>query len=290
MARDVAGVPVSLPRTDSRQIDVNGRVYQILVAWPSEEPPSGGYPAVFVLDPHAAFSTTVECLRARTPRAAATGVRPAVVIGVGYPTGDLQDRSRRMFDCTPAGLQPTDPDALRDVGPDGFGGADQFLETLVGAVRASVANDFPLSPIETTLIGHSLSALFVVNTLVRTPWAFRTYIAASPSLWWAPDYLFNEATSLPERLGSGSHRRALVTVGEYEQKLAPWQAASAAAEGAKGRRSSRRMVDHVLKMGRKLEILQASGHRVECAELPGEDHASVLPVTISRGLRFALMD
>lgn len=286
--------PVTLPRSLSRRIFAgNGREYTVLVAWPSEPPPPGGYPSIYVLDPHTSFATTVECLRTRTPRAAATNVKPAVVIGIGYPTPDLQDRARRTFDFTPADMRNENHDDQEEQ-PHGAepasGGGEQFLQTILGPITDAVTANFPLASDQRTVVGHSLGGLFVVSTLLTKPDAFRTYVAASPSIWWAPRAIMRAAASLGDRVDPSNPIRVLLTVGEYEQRLAPWQTSSTEAESARARRSLRRMVDRVHELARGLAALTADGHRIEHIVWPEEDHASVLPMTISRALRTGLGD
>ena len=48
---------------------------------------------------------------------------------------------------------------------------------------------------ETGIVGESLAGLFVVETFLREPKLFDTYIAFDPSLWWNREKLVNEAGS-----------------------------------------------------------------------------------------------
>lgn len=49
---------------------------------------------------------------------------------------------------------------------------------------------------EDAVLGESLAGLFIVETLLRQPEAFDTYIAMDPSLWWDEDRLSEEAAGL----------------------------------------------------------------------------------------------
>lgn len=49
---------------------------------------------------------------------------------------------------------------------------------------------------ETAIVGESLAGLFVVETLLREPDLFDTYIAIDPSLWWNEQQLVNDAALL----------------------------------------------------------------------------------------------
>lgn len=62
-----------------------------------------------------------------------------------------------------------------------------------------------------TLLGESLAAYFVVDTLLRQPAAFHDYIAISPSLWWNREELANGAPALLARQNY-SGRRLYITI------------------------------------------------------------------------------
>ena len=55
---------------------------------------------------------------------------------------------------------------------------------------------------ETAIVGESLAGLFVVETFLREPDLFDTYIAFDPSLWWNGATLVDQAGPPPDR-----HRR-----------------------------------------------------------------------------------
>jgi predicted alpha/beta superfamily hydrolase len=65
---------------------------------------------------------------------------------------------------------------------------------------------------EDILLGESLAGLFIVETLLRQPQAFDTYIAMDPSLWWDEGRLTGEAEALLAR-GDLTGRRLWLSVG-----------------------------------------------------------------------------
>jgi hypothetical protein len=87
------------------------------------------------------------------------------------------------------------------------------------------------------VIGESLAGLFIVETLLRQPALFDTYIAASPSLWWDNQSLAKEATALlakadPAVVGS---RRIWLTLGsEGAEMLAAVETLAAALKPVTG--------------------------------------------------------
>lgn len=275
---------LTLPRTAVRTLRHDGADYRLLLGWPDEPPPEAGYPIVYTLDADTTFTTMVEIIRQRSRRPDATGVPPSVVAGIGLVAPRPGDRTRRTRDFTPDGLV-----APPDEWPDGLapptGGAGGLLDWLTGEARRAAEEGFPIDAQRRTIFGHSLAGFFVVHTLLTRPAAFRTFVAASPSIWWDPAGVMRRADALAASPSAGAPR-VLLSAGEYEQAMAPWQPASAFTDAVRARRARRRMVDHVVELANRLAPLRDSGGAVECLRLAGEDHASVLPLTMSRAARF----
>ncbi|WP_262270581.1 MULTISPECIES: alpha/beta hydrolase [Microvirga] len=170
------------------------RHYQVFVAVPLGDPPSGGWPAIVMLDGNAAFDDLRQADLDHVPG--------TVLIGIGYETGGPHDANTRTQDYTPpvapedrAG--PDDPDPSEEVG-----GADIFLALVAERMLPELTKDFSLDPARRALWGHSYGGLFVINALFRNPDLFRSYYAISPSLsWHAPLMLRREETSTRRAAG-----------------------------------------------------------------------------------------
>lgn len=273
--------PVALPRSQEDTLVVDGRPYRIFTAWPAEPPPAEGFPLFYVLDANAAFATLVEAIRMRSHRADATGVGPAVVVGVGYPGDGPYMADRRTYDFTQPGSGDL-PAGGDGHPPAAVGGATRFLQMLAGEVTALVTARHAVDLGRRTIVGHSLAGYFALQTMVTTPAAFETYVAISPSIWWDRDGLMAGAAALA---AAGTRVQVRITVGEYEQRLAPWQAGRPPVGTVAERRLDRRMVDHAREFAAMVSRSRAA--RVEFDELEREDHASVVPRSLSEGLRFA---
>ncbi|HVX89144.1 MAG TPA: alpha/beta hydrolase-fold protein [Gemmatimonadales bacterium] len=77
------------------------------------------------------------------------------------------------------------------------GGADTFLRFLESEVIPTVEARYPVTR-HRTIIGHSLSALFVLHALAARPDLFERYIAVSPTIPWAGQAIITElGTKLP---------------------------------------------------------------------------------------------
>ncbi len=269
--------PVTIPGTQRQPVySETGQEHQLLLARPAGDAPQGGYPVIYLLDANAHFGTAVEAVRLRCRRSDATGVPSAVVAGIGYPNVDTYDRQRRRFDFTFSA--PADEPADHQ----GTGGAGIFAALLESAVKPIVERRFPIDRTRQVLFGHSLGGLFTLSLLMRHPGMFQAYIAASPSIWWDRRRLLEGADSLA---GQSVKPAVMITVGEYEQKLAPWQEHTPKAEGIARRRAQRRMVDNARELAARLK---AAGLRIDFCEFEAEDHASVASLALNRCLRFAL--
>ena len=122
------------------------------------------------------------------------------------------------------------------------------------------------------LVGHSLTGLFAVHTLLRAPTSFDAYLLASPSLWW--DDRVTLRLSEPE---VAARRRDLP---------ARVYLSAGAEEGRDEHSAPFRMVENVRELGRRLTSYD--GLDLELEILDGETHHSTLGQSVSRGLRALL--
>lgn len=143
------------------------------IAAPDKAPPKDGFPLIVLLDANVTFDM-------------AKALHPdAVLLGLGYPTSEKSTIvERRFFDLT--GFAKPDKIPLKDgmMAPK-TGGEKDFRRFLVDDVLPMIKKDYPVNAKNITLYGHSLSGLFVMNTLLSADHGnFHTYCAADPSIWW----------------------------------------------------------------------------------------------------------
>ena len=106
-------------------------------------------------------------------------MRPFLLVGI--------ENTERRRDMT----GPTDNPEDRKIAPRVGGSAAfrTFIRTeLMPRVRARYR-----TTAETAVVGESLAGLFVVETLLREPELFDSYLAFDPSLWWNRRQLLTEA-------------------------------------------------------------------------------------------------
>jgi len=109
-------------------------------------------------------------------------MRPFLLVGI-----ENTERRRDMTGPT------SDPDDRR-IAPR-VGGSAAFRRFLRDELMPQVRRRYATTP-ETAIMGESLAGLFVVETLLREPALFDTYIALDPSLWWNRGGLADETEAL----------------------------------------------------------------------------------------------
>lgn len=174
-----------------------GRDYALTLFLPDQPPPPQGYAAVAILDGDLHGPILAGTAQALSRRTAKTGVGPTVVLGIS-PADTA--RGARERDYTFA------PPALDGVFQGATGDGPALLDTLADVILPALVAAAPVDPARLGLFGHSLGALFVLETLAARPDLFRAWMAVSPSLWWHP-------SAAPARGGQG---RVFLAVGAEE--------------------------------------------------------------------------
>jgi predicted alpha/beta superfamily hydrolase len=250
-------------RLSSALLDVHGRRYRLFRALPTAPAPVEGYPLLTMLDGNGAFDALTPDLLAAAPGLA--------VVGIGYDTPYRFDTEARTLDYSPAwpGRLPR-PDSER---PERMvGGADAFLDRLIGPLRAASEGGLAVDPRRRALWGHSMAGMLVLHAALARPGAFARHAAISPSVWWNDAVLldFERQIEPPEAdapsdllvILSDSERRSSAT-GPHWDGPAP----------------------HTLEMIARLE--RRPGLSVQSRVLPGLAHAETLPASLPASLAFA---
>jgi predicted alpha/beta superfamily hydrolase len=309
---------VVMPNTRREEFvsKVNGHRYAISVALPFTDPPPKGYAVLYVLDGYWYFGSAAEVVRVLG------NPTDVVVVGIGYPDdtaytdevpaqrgpmppalADVPAARRspymeRTYDltlpATDAELAAQSPPGTPRTSSRNVGGLDDFLKTIETEVKPRVAALAPVDPSNQALFGHSLGGLAALHALFLEPGAFRTFILASPSIWWNNRRVLADKGKFAAAVNSGqAHPRVLVTVGGEEStavKLpSSWEIDDAAAEAYRRRN---RMVENASELVTTLKAIHgAPGYKVEdCAVFDKENHSSSPWSALARGISFAFAD
>lgn len=294
----------------SKRIDfvssVSGRHYSALIALPlsTQPPPPKGFPVIYVLDGNALFGTAVDAARAFVK----SGV---VVVGIGYPLDNaaIVGKAAGLPTQTPAALLraaaiagelwrnhdltlPASDDFIKrrpgfGITRENVGGLDDFLATIERDLKPKVAALVPIDRTNQALLGHSFGGLAVVRAMFTQSDAYRTFIAASPSIYWNDGAVLADEGKFVAKLRAGSIApRIMIAVGGDESMIAP-NAAASVAEGVR----LRRMVDNARDLASRLAAVEgAPRYRARGVVFADEGHVSVQQAAISRGIRFAFAD
>jgi len=251
-----------------------GHGYLIRVHQPDGDPPTAGFPVIWLLDAPTTWPPMQQALN--------ESGSAAIVVGIDWDNDGGVDANLRRRDFTLPARHAIPPP--RGSADDWIcdGDAEAFLAFLIDRVRPHCLRALPINARRQTLAGHSLSGLFVLLALMRRPDAFGAYVAASPSLWW------DEGRALAEMadadLARAHDARVLMTVGSEEQTEGPEKPPAIDGEDAAAMLGQTHMIANATAMA---ELLQSRGLSCELRLCEGEGHHSVLPWAMAAALAFA---
>ncbi|MDH3683555.1 MAG: alpha/beta hydrolase-fold protein, partial [Acidimicrobiia bacterium] len=162
--------------------------YEITVEVPNRYEPEGDttYPVVVCLDAQWAFGSVRDAFRILP---LGRELPEAVVVGVAHGEHDV----RQILQMRAVDFTPTRWEAPVETGvhlpADQVGRAGSFRRFLLDTAVPTVAARYRIGD-DRTLVGHSFSALFGLDTLLVEPEAFDRWVLASPSVWWDNQIMF----------------------------------------------------------------------------------------------------
>ena len=276
---------VALRNTESWWVDsahVGGR-FEIRVAHPLpalRRALPEHLPVLYVLDGDLFFGMATELTRLQ---AMLFGELPPMrVIGIGYGTNDARTQGEtRNRDFTPSsdarfeamGRQ-MDPD-WQPMLPDGrrMGGAARFLDFIEQELQPFVDRRWPRADAPTMLFGSSMGGLLATWALLHRTELFDRYVIASPALWWHDERVFEAEEHVASR-NEDLSARAFLGVGALEE-----------GSGIPGL-DAWKMVTNPRRLAERLLSRRYPSLELELQVIDGESHTSVVPVALTRGLRF----
>lgn len=254
------------------------RDYQVFVSLPkSYRSSTRRYPVVFVTDANYAFPL-VRSLAARLGSDAG-GVEEFILVGLSYAVGDTPEFSRRR-DYTPT--QPADPASLKSDMPGRTplsGESEGYRQFIAEQVFPMVAKLYRADMSRKVFAGHSYGSLLGAHILLTEPAMFRHYILGSPSFWFGHKVMFER-----EKAYAQGHKdlaaQVYFAVGSFETVK----------RGSKDARynDSNDLVGDMYAFEKALKSRKYPGLQVQSKVFDDEDHLSVAPQILTRGLKWAL--
>jgi predicted alpha/beta superfamily hydrolase len=267
--------PYLLENTEVRDVHASElkRDYQVFVSLPpSYRTSQRSYPVLFVTDATYAFPLIRSI--ARRVGDHAPGLEEFVLVGLSYSKGDTAEFSRRR-DYTPG--QYADIAKIKSDMPGRspeFGQSDGYMRFLSAEVFPLVAKHYRVDMKRKIFVGHSYGSLLGLDILFRDPGMFEYYILGSPSLWFDHRLMFAR-----EKTYAASHRdmkaNVFFGVGRLERPN-------------RDDRDADDMVGDLRQFVGALESRRYPGLKIQSRTFDGEDHLTVYPGIITRGLKWAL--
>lgn len=228
----------------------NGHQYDITVNVPEAPYPKEGLPVLYVLDGAHNGVLVNEMVRMQMHMRKQTKIARMIVVTIQQPS------HQRFADFTPYATHYEVSQQFPMPQEGDFGKSHIFAAFLEEVLKPYIAEHYP-SGARHILLGHSLSAYFVLWQMVQAPSRFTGYIAISPSVWWNNESLLqSDFTTLTDE----SPHALYIAVGEYE-------------------RSMHAPIDRLI-----ARLPAQMTYQYDIA--PEENHLSVFPTVLSRALRY----
>lgn len=254
-----------------------GRDYRVSVTLPFGygDDPARRYPVLFVTDAPQSipFVTGLH----RRLRGGGRAMEDAIIVGLGYSVGDSGVHSRRR-DYTPS--PNGDIDARPEQGKKvEYGQAEPYRLHLQNELFPWLEAKYRIDPARRIYLGHSYGGLFGTHVMLTDPAMFQRYILISPSLWYDRKLMIARERGYATR-HKDMPAQAYFMVGGLETVEAPDPEPFGDSRNA--------MVEDQATMVANLEARNYPSLQVMNEVLPGEDHASVWPDAVRKGMEWAL--
>lgn len=264
-----------------------GAPYRIFVHVPAKPAPATGWPVLYMTDGNAVIATAVDAVRAQASYPLGTNVGEGVIVAIGYPVDGPYDPLRRSWDLSPPPGRTYPP--FYENTPDVVtGGAGEFLAFIEDELKPWVEGRATIDPSRQALYGHSFGGLFALYSLFTRPTAFRTWIAASPSIYWEDRIIDGPFEAFAKAAPEGFDVRVVLSAGEYEtEKLAPFQVGAADEATRLEQKKTTRTDEFARDLAERLATLPGASIKASFELHAGENHMSILPVTVNRAVQAA---
>jgi predicted alpha/beta superfamily hydrolase len=250
----------SLPHSEVRSIHANSnnKDYELYIQLPASYAESTkNYPLVLVNDSRFAFPSASGAMQLMGGQV----IQEAILVGISYSKGDDRGVSRTR-DYTPT-FSPVEKNGQSSVSRLMSGHAKEYVSFIESQVIPLIQNNYRVDHKNKIFVGHSYGGLLGTYILFKKPELFTHYIIGSPSLWYDNGVMFNMEAKYAK-----SNKKLPVDVSMYVGSL--------------------ENVDDLLKMEKQLRSRHYSGLNLKVEVIKGENHHSVFPGLLSRGLMAAI--
>lgn len=269
---------LALPNTAVHELVAvgSGRQYQVWISVPASyaEHPEARYPVVFVTDAAYAFPLvrSIRNLLGQRGR----NIEDFILVGLPPARGNSSKESRNR-DLTPTNPL-LDPRRDRSIYSDDttYGQAANYRDYIEHQVFPLVGRHYRADMSRKVFAGHSYGGLFGSYILLTRPEMFSHYILGSPSLWF-DRHAIDRIEDTYARTHDDLEADVMMFIGAYE-----------APGGTPRHFRTTDMVGHMRAFEHRLKARAYPGLRIHSTVIADEDHLTVYPPLISRGLLWAL--
>ena len=274
--------PYVLSDTEVRSIHsaVLQRDYELFISLPAGYATSKrSYPVLFVTDANYAFPV-IRSIARRTGNHGKK-IDDFILIGLSYGKGETSEYSRRR-DYTPTSHAEAMVSDMQGREAK-FGEADGYRRFIADEVFPFIAKTYRADMNHKIYAGHSYGGLFGINILLTTPTMFEYYILGSPSLWFNRKVMFKR-----EQAYAATHKdlpaKVYFAVGSFEtinvkSNNPRYLAHSDEDDDA---------VRDIRVFTSALKSHHYPGLNIKTGVIEDEDHLTVFPAIITRGMQWAL--
>lgn len=279
VAATIAGSSVHRIRSEAMEAEL-----RLLVWQPAGPVPADGYPVFYALDGDTSFGMLSDFAAALEPAARRAGLRPAMVVAIGYADGAVAEQ-RRIYHFTP----PADRFVM-PARPNGkpwppLGGGQRVLDALEREVKPLVAARFPIDGGREMLFGHSLGGLMTLWIMTQRPDLFDAFAAASPSIWVNDRKILGDVAAF---IGSPRAHPVplLLSVGGEEETLSDWEGLAWPDRAVRQAwLDGNRMIGNARDLADLIRGSDRDAITLGYEELPGQDHMSAKGVAAYAALK-----
>ena len=239
----------------------NNKDYELYIQLPKSYPNTKtAYPLIIVNDTNFAFPITNGSMALMGGNV----VKEAIVVGVSYAKGEVRTISRTR-DYTPS-YSPAEPNGHSSAARKVSGHAKEYTAFLADQVIPFLQKNYRVDAKNKIFVGHSFGGLLGSYILVNRPEVFDHYIIGSPSLWYDKKVIFKM-----EEAYATTHKslpaNAVIYVDDND-----------------GSMSDNKMAEDALAFEKQLRSRNYEGLKIRVEVIPGENHHSVFPGLLSKGL------
>ena len=188
----------------------------------------------------------------------------------------MTSKESRSRDYTPSNPLPRSSPGSDKYSAAVYGQAREYRDYLEQQVFPLIASKYDTDMNRKVFIGHSYGGLFGSYVLLTKPSMFSTYILGSPSLWF-DSHEIHRIEQAYSRENRALPAKVMLYAGEFEKP----------GDGPRHFKSVD-LVGDMQAFERRLESRGYKGLSIDSAVLADEDHLTVFPALVSRGLLWAL--